>query len=217
MPRTIVKEVKNAVRYSDGTILIKDVRASYPHVGLPFKGKNDEGVTTSSYGIIGLMPKASSHKAAKALLDEVIAEICKDKKVRGVPAEKCFLRDGDASMKDDNENCFTISTRESNRPSVRDRRAQAVTDDKKAQQLVYGGCYVNMLIRPWWQDSKDYGKRINCGIVAVQFLRDGKPFGEGRVSEDDIDDTFEAYEDDEDAGFDDDGAGFDDDEDYGGL
>lgn len=49
------------------------------------------------------------------------------------------------------------------------------------QQLtrkIYGGCRVNVAVKPWVQDNK-HGRGIRCDLVAVQFLADDKAFGEG--------------------------------------
>ena len=46
---------------------------------------------------------------------------------------------------------------------------------------LYGGCRVNAAVKPWWQmpnPQKQYGHGIRCDLVAIQFLRDDKPFGE---------------------------------------
>lgn len=51
----------------------------------------------------------------------------------------------------------------------------------EAQQIVrqmYGGCYVNVALKPWVQDNK-HGRGIRCDLVAIQFAADGTPFGEG--------------------------------------
>ena len=55
--------------------------------------------------------------------------------------------------------------------------------------MIYGGCWVNILVRPWFQNNK-YGKRVNAGVVAVQFRKDDEPFGSGRISDDEIDEAF---------------------------
>jgi len=44
---------------------------------------------------------------------------------------------------------------------------------------LYGGCYVNVAVRPWTQDNT-HGRGIRCDLVAVQFAGDGEAFGEGR-------------------------------------
>jgi len=40
----------------------------------------------------------------------------------------------------------------------------------------YGGCYVNAGLQVWAQDNK-WGKRINCELRWVQFVKDGDAFG----------------------------------------
>lgn len=42
---------------------------------------------------------------------------------------------------------------------------------------LYGGAKVNAAVKPWLQDN-DFGKGIRCNLIAVQFLKDGTPFGE---------------------------------------
>lgn len=48
-----------------------------------------------------------------------------------------------------------------------------------ARQM-YGGCYVNAAVKPWLQENK-HGRAVRCDFVAIQFLADGQPFGEGAV------------------------------------
>ena len=43
---------------------------------------------------------------------------------------------------------------------------------------IYGGCYVNAAIRPWLQENT-HGRGIRCDLVAIQFSKDGDPFGGG--------------------------------------
>lgn len=40
----------------------------------------------------------------------------------------------------------------------------------------YPGCYVKASIRFWAQDN-DYGKRVNCELLAVCFIKDGESLG----------------------------------------
>lgn len=42
---------------------------------------------------------------------------------------------------------------------------------------MYGGCYVNAAIKFWVQDNK-YGRGLRCELVALQFAKDGTPFGD---------------------------------------
>ena len=43
---------------------------------------------------------------------------------------------------------------------------------------MYGGCYVNAVVKPWIYDNA-FGKGIGGDLIAVQFCADGAPFGEG--------------------------------------
>lgn len=217
--KTVVKTVENAILYSDGTILLKNARCSYPHLFTPQENKNDEGVVTKSYACTGLMNK-DTHDAAKKLCVQVINDMLKTKGENGqplkIPANKKFIKNGDPTDEDDegkpeNLNMWVVSTRESKKPHLLHKKkdpktgkAKRLTDEDK--DLIYGGCYVNMLIRPWFQSNK-YGKRVNAGISAVQFVRDGEPFGQGRITDSDLDDRFEIDEDESetDAEFDTDG------------
>lgn len=197
MARIVAKKVKNAVLYEDGTIRIDNVRASYPHLFVPQEGDNGD----KSYSLTGILPN-STHKEARKLVLERIELTEKDNKVTGkIPKDKRFLKNGDDSGKDAYAGAWTLSAREKKRPSVRGKDKTPLSKDDA--DLIEGGVIVNMLIRPWFQDNK-FGKRINANLIAVQLVKDdGVRFGEGRISEDDIDDSFDDV-DDEDGGFDDD-------------
>jgi hypothetical protein len=45
---------------------------------------------------------------------------------------------------------------------------------------MYGGCRVNVAIKPWLQENK-HGRGVRADLVAVQFAGDDQPFGEGRT------------------------------------
>jgi hypothetical protein len=182
--RTPVKQVPNGTLYSDGTILLKNVRASFPHVLKPSSFEGSE----PAFSIRALMPKGSHGKTAalvKAANDKLLA----DAKLTGkVAADKLCLRDGDLGGKDEEDGCWTVSARDKKRPRVLDANKDVLSE--KDIDRIYGGCYVNVLVRPWLQNNA-YGKRVNCNLVAVQFVRDGEAFGEGRISDDAIADTFD--------------------------
>lgn len=186
--RKIVKKVDNCVLYSDGTIRVDNVRASYPFIGKARAGENDDGKETSKFGIACMLPK-STHTAAKNLIKEHITALITEAKAK-VPTDKWFLINGDDKEQEEYADHFILSTSESKRPSARHRDGSSMTPDEAAD-IIYGGCYVNVLIRPWYfagkgANGKTYPKRICCGIVAVQFVRDGEPFGDGRVSDEGV-------------------------------
>lgn len=191
--RTVVKKVENAVLYSDGTIRIDNVRASYPHLAEPYSKDGEKG----KYGIVAIMPK-ETHRAAAKLIKGAIDEMMAANKTK-VATDKLYWKDGDNTDKDEYQGTWIVSSSESRAPSVRSRNGGKL-DKSQIEEMFYGGCWVNVLIRPWYQDGqktgKGYGKRINAGLVAVQFVRDDESFGDGRIDdegvwdENDDDDAF---------------------------
>ena len=215
--RTIVKQAEKAILYSDGTILVKDVRASYPHIFKPYEGQNDDGAKTAKYGIVSLMPKTKDYLPAKDLIRDHILQMIREQKLKDLPATNKFLRDGNLAAREEYEGMFTINASEDRRPAVRGNRrdpktgkAVVLTED---DGTIYAGCWVNVLIRPWYfngqsKNGKSYGKRLAAGLVAVQLANtpagmSDEPFGQGRISEEDVDETFAEFTDDE-SGYEDD-------------
>lgn len=196
MARKVEEKVKNAVLYDDGLIKLMNVRFSYPHLRKPFggkkRGKDDGG--DPKYGIIAMLDK-KTHKEAKRLIEDRIAELLKEAKVKALPADKKFLRDGDEHENADYEGNWIVSARETRRPSLRDEEREIV-DPEDADEVFYGGCYGSVLIRPWFQNN-DFGKRVNAGLTAVRKSKDGEPFGEGRITDEEVDEAFGDDDDDE--------------------
>lgn len=206
MARTIVEQGENYRIYSDGTVLVQNVRFSYCHLDKAWC-KNPEKGEKPKYSIVGMLPK-KTHRAAivrvRKIADDMIAEAKMNPKVFK-KADK-FIRDGNESGKEQYMEHWTINASEERRPSVRGPDTRPIPENK-IKEMVPSGYYGDILIRPWWQNN-DWGKKPNAGLVAVQVKR-GKPedrFGEGGVSEEDIDDTFDEVDDDDldtDGGFDD--------------
>lgn len=196
MARKVVEKVKNAVLYDDGLIKIMNVRFSYPHLRKPYAGKKKRGDDQGEpkYGIVAMLDK-KTHREAKRLIDARIDEILKEAKVKALAADKKFIRDGDEHENADYEGHWIVSARESRRPSLRDEDKEIV-DPENADEVFYGGCYGSVLIRPWWQNN-DFGKRVNAGLTAVRKSRDGEAFGEGRISDEEVDEAFDDDDDDD--------------------
>jgi hypothetical protein len=189
----VVRKVANAALLDNGLIRVSNVRLSYPHLDRPYKKEDDKGV--AKYGVVALLPK-DTHKAAKKLIEDVIADVLKEAKVKALAADKKFLRDGDESDKEEHAECWTLSAREERRPILKqlDDGELSVVEPEDAKETFYGGCWASILVRPWFQNNK-YGKRVNAGLTAVTKKADDDSFGEGRISEEEVD---EAFEDDED-------------------
>lgn len=200
--REVVSKVTNAVLYNDGTIKIENVRASYPHLGAAFKSKNDDGKEETSWGLAAMLPKAT-HTAAKDLVKKVITELMQKNEAK-VATENWFLKNGDDKEQPEYAGHFIINASDkSRRPITRNRKNEVIEADA-ADQLFYGGCWVDVLIRPWYfngvaKNGKKYPKRICAGIVSVKFRGDDEPFGDSIVGDDGV------FDDDETSG-----SGFDD-------
>lgn len=74
------------------------------------------------------------------------------------------------------------SSDENHPPLMVDNTGNVVPNDNTmARQALarklYGGCYVNVALRPWCQDNQ-FGRAIRCEIIAVQFAKDGDAFGD---------------------------------------
>jgi hypothetical protein len=101
----VVRKVANAALLDNGLIRVSNVRLSYPHLDRPYKKEDDKGV--AKYGVVALLPK-DTHKAAKKLIEDVIADVLKEAKVKALAADKKFLRDGDESDKEEHAECWTF-------------------------------------------------------------------------------------------------------------
>lgn len=199
--REVVKKGKNFVIYSDGTIRVDNVRGSYLNWARPGKPGKDGG--EPSYSATGIMPKGT-HKEAMLAIKAFIEQMLADAKKK-VGKDKWFLRNGDDSDKDEYANAYTVSCREKKRPRARDKDKSPLDPHEDAEKII-SGYWVNLLIRPWIQDN-DYGKRVNANFVAIQLVRKDKPFGEGQLGDDDIDDSFDDVDDGDDDIDDDDDDG----------
>lgn len=201
---TVKKKVKNGALMSDGSIRISNVRFSYPHVVQPYESTNDAGKKTKKFKVTGMVPKDGSHDEVIALIEARMEALLKENKVRALPADKKFLRDGDEHEKEEMAGFMLVSASESKRPTLRrwdadEGRAVLVEfDEPEAEELFYGGAWGSIWINPWFQNSKDYGKRINANLWAVMHKRDDEAFGQGRISDEEVDEAFDD-DDDEDA------------------
>ncbi len=173
----------NFILYTNGMVKIENVRFSYPHLDKPYKGKDAKPDAKGKFSIKGMI-KESTHKAAMEVLNERIAELMAEKKVKRIPGKDRFLRDGNEEKEEVYEDHWIISASEERRPAVRDKRAQLVTDADEIAELIEGGYWGHILIRPWFQDN-DYGQKVNAGLVGVQHVKDDETFGTGRIDDTD--------------------------------
>lgn len=165
----------------DGCIRIQEVRLSYPHLFKPWaKNPEKEKAKYSAKFLLDKKTHASEIRTLGALVGKMMQEAFKGR----IPNDKLFFRDGAGSAKPEQEDCWIISASEDQRPHVMNRDKSRVNEE---DDIVYAGCYVSVLIRPWIQ-ANSWGKRINANLLAVQFFRDGDRFGPERP---DINDAFD--------------------------
>lgn len=151
-------------------IQIKNVRLSFPSLfeKSVFEGK--EGKYEATF----LLPKEDTK--TKKILDNAINELLTEAKIK-VKEDMICLKDGDEIFEEKEyegyEGHWALKASNKKRPLVIDRdRTPLDSSDEKP----YAGCYVNAIIEFWAQNNA-YGKRINANLFAVQFLKDGKKFG----------------------------------------
>lgn len=168
---------------------IKNCRLSFPHIFEASPESQAPGARLM-FSATFLIPKDSD--TAKAVKEEIkrVAETKWGAKASTMlpqlfSQDKVCLHDGNAKQYDGYADHYYVTSKDKVRPVIvdRDRTPLAEADGKP-----YAGCYVNALVDFWAQDNQ-YGKRINCVLKGVQFVRDGDAFTAGTVaSTDDFED-----------------------------
>lgn len=177
-------------------IYLSDVRLSFPNLAEPQKRKNEQtGEERISYncefimapnhpGFAQFMQQFAADAAEKwkAHAQAVMQMIMQDRKTRcfGQGSEK--IKQATMTVYDGYAGNVFISCGNKNRPQIMDASGKPVdSDNTMAYQALarklYGGCYVNAAVKPWVQENK-HGRGYRCDLIAVQFLKDGAPFGD---------------------------------------
>lgn len=186
---------KNFIVYKIGeekAILIQNVRASYPAFGEQKVNENDNGSETRQWGGVAMLSK-KTHKEAKEAYMAICKEIMEANKVK-IPSEYLAIKDGD-EKEDENVHghwLIAFSDKGKRRPPARDKSGQVIETAEEVDEMFYGGCWMNVFLRPWFFNgkakgsAKTYPKRIPCGYIGVQFVKDDTPFGSGRVDDTEV-------------------------------
>lgn len=210
---TEVKRVKNAVLLTDGEnefIRLDNVRISFPAVGTPEPETDEDGnprldkrgKQKTRFKLSAMLPK-TTHLQAKDLCVEVMNKLLRKNDAK-VAQDKRFISNGDEAEREEYQGHWIVNAAETRRPPVRDRKGELIMDPEAIDDMIYAGCWANVLIRPWYFNGKargakkDFPKRIACGLGGVQFAKDDTPFGGGRVDEEDVWDTTGTDDDDDD-------------------
>lgn len=165
---------------SNTKVVTGKVRFSFCHV---FEPQAPIGGGDPKYSVTLLIPKADTATKAKidAAMKAARENFCARNGSAALPAVPAHtLHDGDG-MRDNGEafgpeckGCWviTVSAKATQKPVVVDAAGNAIIDPAE----VYSGCYGRASINFFGYNS--HGKKgISAGLLAVQKLADGEPFG----------------------------------------
>lgn len=163
------------------TVTLRNVRLSFPAVFKP----QAYGDGNPAYGAkLIVEPNSANVEAIRKVIREAAKTQWGDKAdaiVKQLTADKKSAwsegpyRNKDGDVYDGFEGNYFLSTRsEKLRPTALDRNKQPVTE---ADNVIYGGCYVDASVDIYMQDSPKWGRRINAVLRGVRFVRDGDAFG----------------------------------------
>lgn len=158
---------------------LTNVRLSYPHL---FKPKEGQDGGKAKYSADFILDKVK-HKDLIERLENGIARVTLDffKKPIKLKADKVCLHDG--NEREDKEGygddvMFIVAKNDRTFPIVDKDPSIPVTE---ASNRIYGGCYVNAVVRLFAYDHPKGGKGVSASLEAVQFVADGPSFGAARV------------------------------------
>ena len=179
-------------------VFLSNVRLSFPHLVEPQKRVSPEGKERVSYSADFIMPKDHAgwqqfvtkiNEMALAKWKEHAAQVMNminaDRKLR------CY---GDGNQKVNSKtfqpydgyagNMYITAGRDNPPQIIQPDGSPIDASNTMAYQALtrkmYGGCRVNVAVKPWLQENK-HGRGIRADLVAVQFAGDDKAFGEGAV------------------------------------
>lgn len=180
-------------------IFLSDVRLSFPALIEPKKNKTDPSKVPTyeadfimppnhpGFGQIMQTYAAMAQEKWKAHANQIMQMINADRKIR------CFAQGSERIDKttlkiyDGYEGMVAIgASKKSDKgaPQMIKPDGSAVdpmnTMEYQAHaRKMYGGCRVNAAIKLWLQENT-HGRGVRCDLIAVQFLRDDKPFGDAQ-------------------------------------
>lgn len=174
------------------------VRFSFVHIFEPQEPVNGG---EPKYNVTLLIPKTDTTTLGK--IKEAIAEarekFCQRNGANALPAKPVHnLYDGDGLRKNGEpfgpecKGCYVLSVKSKRKPVIVDSFKNDITDPAE----VYSGCYGRASIDFFGYNTAG-SKGISAGLLAIQKLADGEPFGTVG-SADDFDDDFESGADNDD-------------------
>lgn len=163
-------------------ILVKNVRLSFPSLFTATSFQNEE----PKFSAVFLLPKGSEQeKQIKAEIQRVATEAFGDQAKMIVDRQNTtnrkLLKDGDGAegftANGEQKNGYAghsyIKGTSKTAPKVVGRSRQPLTE---ADGIPYAGCIVNVQLDIWAQKNQ-FGKAVNCKLLAVQFWDEGERLG----------------------------------------
>lgn len=170
-------------------IILQNVRLSFPDL---YKARQFKGEGKARFSASFLVEQGSENdKLVQKTIKAAILEKLDDQKKADAfynkywgQTGKCAYLSGDTSEYDGYEGMMVLSAHrneDKGAPKVVDRQKQPLTADSGKP---YGGCYVNAKVDIWIQTGDYPG--IRCGLLVVQFVKDGEPFSGSVPNADDM-------------------------------
>lgn len=172
------------------------VRFSFCNI---FEARESQDGGEAKYSVTLLIPKSDTATVGKikAAMAEARENFCQKNGASALPAKPNHtLHDGDG-LRDSGEpygpeckGCYVITVSSKQKPVIVDAFRNEITDPGE----VYSGCYGRAAIN-FYAYSRSGKKGISAGLLSVQKLSDGEPFGTVG-SADDFNDGFQGDDDD---------------------
>ena len=174
---------------NDTTIMLSNVRLSFP--GLVDPRASVEGgikkysadfiMTPEQFGPFWNVVNVVAQAKWKEQAQPVLAMIQGDRKLRcyGAGQEKIDPKTFKPYI--GYEGNLYVSANNANQPAIIGPNGAPIDASntmaaREAARKFYGGCYVNVALKPWPQENK-HGRGMRCELIAIQFARDGEAFG----------------------------------------
>jgi hypothetical protein len=175
-------------------ITLKNVRLSHPHVftarafGRPRNGETAKPAYSAT-ALVDMKRESLIDKIWDAV-DAAKEKAFPGKDPRDIKIKKAnmALFEGDnpgedVDVKEEQKGMLVVRARNYKRPLVLDQDGEEL---RESDNVIYGGCYVDMIVQFWAQDYEGT-KRLNCSIEGVRFRDDGDPFGAGPLDPSEFD------------------------------
>ncbi len=159
-------------------VITGKVRFSFCNI---FEAKEPQGGGDPKYSVTLLIPKSdtATMDKIKAAMAEARENFCRKNGASALPAKPNHtLHDGDGT-KDNGEpygpeckGCWVISVSSKQKPVIVDAFRNEITDPGE----IYSGCYGRAAIN-FYGYARSGKKGISAGLLSIQKLHDGEPFG----------------------------------------